>query len=107
MEKNTFTVDRLITTLAIQGFVLSLLCNLSVGLFMSGGLFLAIEDEPSTRGVFVAVMAMLSSAGVLMLAFFVLLGTLATTSRLRVIAQDEYTVKVDITENDNKNEESV
>lgn len=94
MKKNEFAVDRLLTVLAFQGFALSLLCNLCIGFFMGGGLFLALEDEPSERSVFVAIMAMLGALGILMLAFFVLLGTLSTTARLRLIAKDEFSISV-------------
>lgn len=107
MKKNVFVIDRLVTTLAFQGFVLSILCNLCVGLFMGGGLFLALEDEPTTRSVFVAIMAMFASVGVLMLAFFVLVGTLATTARIRIIAQEEFTITANDPKSDNKKGEEV
>ena len=89
MKNNLFETDRLVTTLAFQGFALSLLCNLSVGLFMGGGLFLALEDEPSNRSVFVALMAMFGATAVLMVAFFVLVGTLSTKARLRLLDLEE------------------
>jgi hypothetical protein len=105
MKRNIFVVDRLVTTLAFQGFVLSLLCNLCVGFFLGGGLFLALEDEPTTRSVFVAIMAMFASAGILMLAFFVLVGTLSTTARIRIIAQEEFTITAKEPESDKKGNE--
>jgi hypothetical protein len=58
---------------------------------MGGGLFLALEDEPTERSIFVAILAMMGSVGVLMLAFFVLVGTLATAARLRIMEEDELT----------------
>jgi hypothetical protein len=88
MKMKIFEKDRLVTTLAFQGFALSLLCNLSVGLFMGGGLFLALEEEASDRSVFVAIMAMFGSVGVLMLAFFVLVSTLATKARIRILEME-------------------
>jgi hypothetical protein len=106
MKKNIFAVDSLVTTLAFQGFALSLLCNLCVGLFLGGGLFLALETEASTRGVFVAIMAMFGSVVVLMMAFFVLVGTLATTARLRVIVKDEFTITANKSDSDSKEEVS-
>lgn len=94
MKKNDFALDRLLTVLAFQGFVLSILCNLSVGFFLGGGLYLALEDQPSEKSVFVAIMAMLSSLCLLMLAFFVLLGSLSTSAHLRIIAKDEFSISV-------------
>ncbi|MFT7007042.1 MAG: hypothetical protein ACJAXJ_001555 [Colwellia sp.] len=108
MKKNVFEIDRLVTILAFQGFALSLLCNLCVGLFMGGGLFLALEEAPSERSVFVAIIAMFGSVCVFMLAFFVLLGSLATTARIRLaVSTDELTITVSSNKTDNSNEKEL
>ena len=94
MKINKYTVDRLITTLELQAFTISAITNLSVGLYLTGGLYIAIEENPPLRGFHVAILAIISGVAFTFIAFGLLVAKLGTATLLRKAIVDKYTIKL-------------